>query len=152
MTKLSEKLWIKWNFELFMFKLTVPDLYQHQPLWKNWKMATILLISIIRKNFSNYQSPQSLGLQFSFLSVDGNRISLENRRCKFSFFLNFPLVHFAHHPFWVPFQHLCVVTLKTFMRGHLCVSGLPHESPMCSFTLPDIWYFSCNFMKLKFPM
>ena len=25
------------------------------------------------------------------------------------------------------------------MRGHLCISGLPLESPMCSFTLPDIY-------------
>ena len=36
------------------------------------------------------------------------------------------------------FQHLCMATLKTFMCGHLCVSGLPLESPMCSVTLPDI--------------
>ena len=31
--------------------------------------------------------------------VDGNGISLENWRCKCSFFLNFPLVHFSPSPF-----------------------------------------------------
>ena len=31
-----------------------------------------------------------------------------------------------------------MATLKTFMHGHLCISGLPLESPMCIFTLPDI--------------
>ena len=31
-----------------------------------------------------------------------------------------------------------MATLKTFMHGHLCITALPLESPMCSFTLPDI--------------
>ena len=32
------------------------------------------------------------------------------------------------------------------MRGHLSVvTFLPHESPMCSFTLPDIYHFSRSF-------
>ena len=38
--------------------------YQCQPLWKNWKMAAISLISILQKNFQ-LPTPQSLGLQFS---------------------------------------------------------------------------------------
>ena len=40
------------------------------------------------------------------------------------------------------FQHLCMATLKTFMHGHLCVV---YESPMCSFTLPDI----CIVLQMK---
>ena len=36
--------------------------------------------------------------------------------------------------FPITIQHLCVEH-KTFMHGHLCVV---YESPMCSFTLPDI--------------
>ena len=38
------------------------------------------------EKFQITDPPQSLGLQFSFLSVDGNGISSENWRCKFSFF------------------------------------------------------------------
>ena len=40
------------------------------PLWKNWKMALILLISIIQKNFKLLTPPQSLGLWFSRLSTE----------------------------------------------------------------------------------
>ena len=39
--------------------------YQCWPLWKNWKVATILLISIIQKNFKLLTPHQSLGLWFS---------------------------------------------------------------------------------------
>ena len=82
-----------------------------------------------------------------FPSVNGNGIPFENWRCKFSFFPEFSFGSFfpefsfgsffpiTHHRFHF---NICVATLKTFMRGHLCISGLSHESPMCSFTLPDI--------------
>ena len=69
----------------------------------------ISLILIIRKKFES-PIPQSLGLWFSFLSVDGNGISLENQRCKFSFFLNFPLVHFSPSPF--------LGSISTFLHGY----------------------------------
>ena len=56
--------------------------------------------------------------------------SSKNWRCKFSFFLNFPLAYFSSSPI--------LGSMSTFMHGHLCISDLPLESPMCSFTLPDI--------------
>ena len=52
-------------------------------------------------------------------------------------FLNFPLVQLSPWPILGS-----VSTFKTFMRGHLCVVN---ESPMCSFTLLDIFiYFDDN--------
>ena len=58
-------------------------------------------------------------------------------------FLNFLLVQFSSSPILGS-----ISTFKTFMRGYLClVTFLPHESPMCSFTLPDIFFFS--FMDYK---
>ena len=83
-----------------------------------------------------------------FLSVDGNRISvsaimkkLENG-CHFfniNHTENFPITDLPPQSLglWFPaaFQHLCMATLETFMRGYLC---MVYESPMCSFTLPDI--------------
>ena len=47
-----------------VFRVSTETEYQYRPLWKNWKMATILLISIVQKNFQ-LPTPQSLGLQFS---------------------------------------------------------------------------------------
>ena len=57
------------------------------------------------------------------------------------FFLNFPLVHFSPSPILGSISTFMHGYTKTFMRGHLCISGLPLESPMCSFTLPDIHIF-----------
>ena len=42
--------------------------YQHQPLWKNWKMATILLILIIQKNFNLPTPPMFGSLVFQVLT------------------------------------------------------------------------------------
>ena len=60
---------------------------------------------------------------FFFLNVDGNGISLENQRCKFSVFLNFPLVHFSprfHFNIyaWLHLKHLC---MDIYPTSHLCV-------------------------------
>ena len=65
--------------------------------------------------------------------------------CWFNF-LNFLLVQFCPSPILGS-----ISTFKTFMCVHLCVvTFLPHESLMCSFTLPDmsvitqswkIWHF-----------
>ena len=84
-------------------------------------MTAISLISIIRKNFK-LLTPHIVWVS-GLLSVDENRISASAIVKKLKSF---------------KFQHLGMATLKTFMRGHLCISGLPLESPMCSFTLPDI--------------
>ena len=73
--------------------------------------------------------PQSLGLQFSSHQKTGDANSI--------FFLNFPLVYFSSSPILGSISTF-VATLKTFMHGHLCISGLPLKSPMCSFTLPYI--------------
>ena len=73
------------------------------------KMTAILLILIVRK-ISNYWPPKVWVSGFSFLSVDGNGMSSENQRCKFSFFLNFPLVHFPPSPI--------IGSISTFMRGY----------------------------------
>ena len=54
---------------------------------------------------------------------------------EFSIGLFFPVTHPRFHfniYAWLHLEHLCV--------EHLCISGLPHESPMCSFTLPDILF------------
>ena len=49
-------------------------------------------------------------------------------------FLNSPLIQLSPSPILGS-----VLTFKTFMHGHLyMVTFLPHESLMCSFTLPDI--------------
>ena len=54
--------------------------------------------------------------------------------CWFNF-LTFLLVQFSSSPILGS-----ISTFQTFMGGHLCVvTFLPHESPMCSFTLPDIF-------------
>ena len=79
--------------------------YQHQPLWKNWKMALISLILIIRKNFK-LLTPQSFGFQFS--------------KCQRKW--NISVCHYENIEKWLSFQHSCMATLKTFMRG------LPNES------------------------
>ena len=53
-------------------------------------------------------------------------------------FSNFPLVWLSPSPILGS-----ISTFKTFMHGHLfMVTFLPHESPMCSFTLPDIYPIS----------
>ena len=73
-----------------------------------------------------------------FPSVNGNGISSKTGDANFHFLPEFSFGSFfpiTHHRFHF---NICVATLKTFMRGHLCISGLSHESPMCSFTLPDI--------------
>ena len=61
-----------------VFQVLTKTEYQHQPLWKNWKMAATSLISIVWKNFKLLTPPKSLGLWFSkcgFPSVNRNRIS-----------------------------------------------------------------------------
>ena len=85
------------KFRSLVFRVSLEMEYQHGPLWKNWKMDAILLILIVWKNFK-LPTPQSFGLWFSFLCVDGNGISSENWRCKFSFFWIFPWFIFPHHP------------------------------------------------------
>ena len=66
-------------------------------------------------------------------------------------FLNFPLGWLSPSPILGSIStfktfmcgHLCVdIYAWTFMRGHLCVVN---ESPMCSFTLPDIFSFQSVF-------
>ena len=52
------------TFGSLVFQVSTEMEYQCQPLWKNWKMAAISLISIIQK-IANYWPPQSLGLWFS---------------------------------------------------------------------------------------
>ena len=47
--------------------------YQHWPLWKNWKMAAISLISIVQKNF---RLPTPKVWISGFPSVDRNGISV----------------------------------------------------------------------------
>ena len=116
-------------------------------------MVAISLILIVWKNFK-LLTPPTFG-SLGFLSVNGNGISVSaimkklKNGCHFfnidctekfritnppkvwisganflfsEFFIGsfFPLTH----PM-VPFQHLCMATLKIFMRGHLCISGLP---------------------------
>ena len=52
------------KFVSLVFWVSMKTEYQCQPLWKNWKMAFISLISIVLKNFI-LPTPQSLGLWFS---------------------------------------------------------------------------------------
>ena len=110
-----------------VFQVSMETEYQCWPLWKNWKKAAISLISIVRKKNC----------------VDRNGISADTGDANFllsefsigSFSpITHPRLHFNIYA-WLHLKHLCVATLETFMRGHLCVV---YESPMCSFTLPDI--------------
>ena len=73
-------------------------------------MALISLISIVWKNYKLPTPPPKFGSPVFQVSME---------------------MEYQHWPLST-FQHLCVAILKTFMRG------LPNESPMCSFTLPDI--------------
>ena len=92
-------------------------------------MAAISLISIIWKNFKLPNPPKFGSLVFQVL------MEMEYHwKTGGASFLFSELSIGSFFPY-VPFQHLCVATLKTFMHGHL-----PHESPMCSFTLPDILF------------
>ena len=140
-------------------------------------MATISLISIVRKNFKLLTPPKVW--VSSFPSVDKNGISalaimkklkngcnffninctekfqitdppkawvsgfllIRKQEMQIFIFLNFPLVHFSPSPILGSISTFMHGYTKTFMRGHLCISGLPLESPMCSFTLPDIHIF-----------
>ena len=52
------------NGKFMSLILRVSTEYQHRPLWTNWKMAAISLISVKQKNFK-LLTPQSLGLWFS---------------------------------------------------------------------------------------
>ena len=55
MAKISKKLQIKWNFELTVFKLTVPDLYITSKFCKMWCLLNLVLakfdISLVLLNF-----------------------------------------------------------------------------------------------------
>ena len=76
--------------------------------------------------------PPKFGSLVFLLCVDGNGISLKNWRCKFSLFLNFPLVHFSpitlprfHFNInaWLHLKHLCVDIYASLVypMSHLCV-------------------------------
>ena len=58
-------------------------------------MAAISLISIVQKKIK-LPTPQSVGLQFSEYRQKRNNI--RKLEMQIFFFLNFPLVHFSHHP------------------------------------------------------
>ena len=97
------------KFGSLVFWVSTEMEYQCQPLWKNWKMASLLWISIIRKNFK-LLAPQSLGLWLSkcqclkhlcmnFMHSDLSTLRIQ--RCKFSvdsIFWTFCWFSFPHHP------------------------------------------------------
>ena len=62
------------KFGSLIFQVLMDMEYYCQPLWKNWKMAAILLILIIWKNFKLLTPPKVW--VSSFPSFDGNGISL----------------------------------------------------------------------------
>ena len=113
------------KFGSLVFHVSTEMENHHWPLWKNWKMAAFSLISIIWKNFKLLTPPKFW--VFSFPSVNGNRISPENWRYKFSFFSEFSIGSFfpITHPrlhlniyAWLHLKNLCV-DIYAWFTSHL---------------------------------
>ena len=91
--------------------------YQHWPLWKNWKIAAILYISIVQNNFKLLAPPQSLGLRFS--------------KCQWKW--NISIGHYEKFEKWLPFHKYQSywkisnywtppkVWVSSYPMSHLCV-------------------------------
>ena len=101
---------------------------------KNWKIAAI---SYHWKTWNM----SFLLVQFSEFSI-GSVFSITHSRCRFNIFA------------WLCLKHLCV---DIYAWWPFCtskkVSGLPHKSSMCSFTLLDVlnhWLKSLNVVQMSY--
>ena len=113
-----------------VFRVLTEMEYQHWPLWKNWKMAAISLILILRKNFQLPTPPQSLGLWFSECQQKWNIIRKPEIQIfffsEFSIGSFFPITHPRFHLntyAWLHLKHLCmdIYASLVYPTSHLCV-------------------------------
>ena len=110
------------KFRSLVFWVLTETEHQCQPLWKNWKMAAISLISIVQKNVK-LLTPQKFGSPVFFSECWWKWNIIGKPEMQIFFFLNFPLVHFSprfHFNIyaWLHLKHLCVDIYPT---SHLCV-------------------------------
>ena len=103
------------KFGSLVFRVSTETEYHCQPLWKNWKMAAILLILIVQKNFISFFN--------FFIMADGDIPStlgkLETQIFRRFSFPNFSIssvfpvtllkFHFNIYA-WVCLKHFCMVT------------------------------------------
>ena len=117
--------WPPPKFRSPVFQVSMEMEYQCWPLWKNWKMAAISLILIVRKNFQ-LPTPQSLSLHFSECWWKQN-ISVSHYE-KLKIFSEFPIGSFSPitHPrlhfniyVWQHLKHLWV-DIYAWFTSHLC--------------------------------
>ena len=121
-----------------VFQVLTKMEYQCQPLWKNWKMAAILLISIVQKNFKLPTTPKFGSLVFQVLTETEYQhqplwknwkmaaislISIVWKNFWFSFFpITHPRFHFNIYA-RLHLKHLCVDIYASLVypTSHLCV-------------------------------
>ena len=102
-----------------VFRVSMETDYLSRPLWKNWKMAAISLISIIWKIFKFSPVFQvSTEMEYHWKTGDANFFF-----SRFSIGLFFPITHPRLHfniYAWLHLKHLCV-DIYAWLTCHLCV-------------------------------
>ena len=110
------------KFGSLVFRVSRETEYQHQPLWNNHKMAPILYICIVWQIFKLLMPPTSPSPNFGSLVF----------QCWWKQNMG------VHHYEKIEDMH-CRVKFQITK-----LFSLPQESPMCSFTLPDIFWYHCT--------